>query len=205
MNRVHRWYCQSSHWRGKLDSEILPWSLNRIDLCDEVLELGPGPGLTTDWLRPRCGHITCLELDADMARALGQRTANTNVTIRVGDATEMPFQDGMFSFVLSFTMLHHLSSSALQDGLFREAYRVLKPGGLFLGADSMWSVWMQVFHFADTMTTIDPKQLPARLESAGFRDVQIETKGRRFRFVAVRPDPHPLSASSSLGTRPIGG
>lgn len=82
----------------------------------------------------------------------------------------------MFSFVLSFTMLHHLSSSALQDRLFREAYRVLKPGGIFVGADSMWSVWMRLFHFSDAMVTIDPEQLPWRLESASFGDVEIERK-----------------------------
>jgi hypothetical protein len=34
--------------------------------------------------------------------------------VRIGDATAMLFLDGIFSFVLSFTMLHHLPSSALQ-------------------------------------------------------------------------------------------
>ena len=32
MNRVHRWYCQSSQWRQKVDNEVLPWSLRGIDL-----------------------------------------------------------------------------------------------------------------------------------------------------------------------------
>lgn len=186
MNRLHRWYCQSNHWKHKLDIEILPWSLHATNLHDEVLELGPGPGLTTDWLRPRCGHITCLELDDHLARALSQRLADTNVTVRVGDATAMPFRDGTFDLVLSFAMLHHLNSSALQDRLFREAYRVLKPGGIFVGADSMWSLWMQLFHVADTMVTIEPERLPGRLESAGFQDVKIETSSRRFRFSARR-------------------
>lgn len=193
MNRLHRWYCKSDHWRRKLGTEILPWSLNATSLREEVLELGPGPGLTTDWLRGRCGHITCLELDAGMAHALNQRTTNTNVTVRVGDATAMPFQDRTFSLVLSFTMLHHIPSSGLQDLVFRETYRVLKPGGAFVGTDSTRSLWMRLFHVADTMTTIDPQQLPARLESAGFKDVEIETKGTRFRFVALRPGSDPSS------------
>ena len=63
MNRLHRWYCQSSQWKQKLENKILPWSLGGVDLGDEVLEMGPGPGLTTDWLRHRCKNITCIEVD----------------------------------------------------------------------------------------------------------------------------------------------
>jgi len=121
-----------------------------------------------------------------LARALSQRLADANVTVQLGDAMAMPFRDGMFAVVLSFTMLHHLSSSAQQDRLFHEAYRVLKPGGIFVGTDSMWSLWMQLFHVADTMVTIDSEQLPRRLGSAGFQDVEIKTSGRRFRFSARR-------------------
>jgi SAM-dependent methyltransferase len=98
----------------------------------------------------------------------------------------MPFRDEMFALVLAFTMLHHLSSAAGQDRLFREAYRVLKPGGMFVGTDTMSSLWMQVFHLTDTMIIVDPDKLPARLELAGFEDVKVETRGRRFRFSARR-------------------
>ena len=128
MNRLHRWYCQSNHWRHRLGTEILPWSLRGVDLGGEVLELGPGPGLTTDWLRPQCRHITCLELDPNLARSLRQRVADTNLTVRVGDATAMPFCDRTFSVVLSFTMLHHIPSSALQDRLFCEDIQSSQAG-----------------------------------------------------------------------------
>jgi len=186
MNRLHRWFCQSNRWRHRLNTEILPWSLKGVDLGGEVLELGPGPGLTTDWLRQYCGHITCLELDPNLACALRQRLPDANVTVQVGDATAMPFDDGVFSVVLSFTMLHHLPSSALQDRLFGEAYRVLKPGGIFAGSDSLWSVQMQLFHIADTMVTLDPARLPGKLQGAGFKDVEVETSGGRVRFRAKR-------------------
>ena len=201
MNRLHRWYCQSNRWRHRLDTEILPWSLKGVDLGGEVLELGPGPGLTTDWLRQHCGHITCLELDPNLARSLRQRLPDANVTVQVGDATAMPFGDRMFSVVLSFTMLHHIPSSAPQDRLFGEAYRVLKPGGTFAGSDSLGSVWMQVFHIADTMVTLNPGELPGRLEAAGFIDVGVETSGGRVRFGARRPASL-ASASDSPGKAP---
>jgi SAM-dependent methyltransferase len=201
MNRLHRWYCQSKCWQQRLDTEILPWSLKGMDLGGEVLELGPGPGLTTDWLRHHCGRITCLELDPNLARSLRQRVVNTGITVETGDATAMPFRDRMFSVVLSFTMLHHIASSTLQDRLFGEAYRVLKPGGVFAGSDSVWSMWMQMFHIADTMVSIDPGLLPGRLEAVGFKDVVIETSGGRFRFIARRPASLP-SGSDSPGDAP---
>jgi ubiquinone/menaquinone biosynthesis C-methylase UbiE len=156
-----------------------------VDLHEEVLEIGPGPGLTTDWLRPQCRHITCLELDLNLARSLRERTAASNVKVQVGDATAMPFHDRTFSVVLSFTMLHHIPSPALQDRLFCEAFRVLKPGGIF----------------ADTMLTLDPGLLPGRLEATGFKDVGVETSGGRVRFWARRPPSLP-SGSDFPGKAP---
>jgi ubiquinone/menaquinone biosynthesis C-methylase UbiE len=103
-----------------------------------------------------------------MARDLTERVDHTKVTVNTGDATAMPFSDGIFSVVLSFTTLHHLPSFALQDRVFRETYRVVKPGGMFVGADSVQSLKMHLFHFADTMVCIDPKSLPVRLERRWF-------------------------------------
>jgi SAM-dependent methyltransferase len=172
MNRLHHWCCRSNLWKQKLEDEILPWSLNGADLGEEVLEIGPGPGLTTDWLGHRYRNITCLEADPRLALSLRKRTADTNITVRLGDATAMPFRDQTFSGVVSFTMLHHIPSFILQDRLFAEVYRVLKPGGVFAGTDSTWSLRMRIFHFGDTMVLVDPAKLPARLEAAGFQDVR---------------------------------
>lgn len=84
-------------------------------------------------------------------------------------------------------MLHHVPTAALQNRLFAEAYRVLRPGGTFAGVDSMQSLLMRVFHVADTMVPVDPAGLQARLESAGFREIEIEIGAGRFRFCAQRP------------------
>ena len=199
MNRLHRWYCRSNLWKQELEGEILPWSLSEIDLGDEVLEIGPGPGLTTDWLRPRCRAITCLEIDPALALSLGQRTAHSNVTVQLGDATVMPFRDETFSAVVSFTMLHHVQSAVLQDRLFSEVYRVLKPDGVFAGADSVWSLRMRIFHLGDTMVLIDPGKLPGRLESAKFSDTRVQLGEGRFRFCARRPLASTLSPDHPMG------
>ena len=187
MNRLHRWYCRSSFWKRKVEREVLPWSLSGVDLGEEVLEVGPGPGLTTDWLRDQCQNIACIEIDPELAGSLSHRMANTNVNVQCGDATAMPFPDQAFSGVVSFTMLHHIPSPALQDRLFTEVYRVLRPGGLFAGTDSTQSILMRIFHIRDTMVLVDPGTLPARLEAVGFKGVKIAIGAGRFRFLARRP------------------
>lgn len=187
MNRFHHWYCQSSRWKHKLEKTILPWSLEGIKLGDDVLEVGPGPGLTTDWLRHRAQQITCIEMDSSLAGSLRSRMASTNVTVRCGDATAMPFADCTFSSVLCFTVLHHVPSRELQDRLFAEVFRVLKPGGTFAGTDSMESLLMRIIHLRDTMVLVDPAALPSRLESTGFQGAKVEVGTGRFRFLAHRP------------------
>ena len=187
MNRIHRWYCRSGHWKQTLESEVLPWSLRGVDLGNDVLEVGPGPGLTTEWLRHQCRSLNCIEVDRESARSLGQRMANSNVRVQCADATAMPYRDGTFSGAVSFTMLHHVPSSALQDRLFAEVYRVLRPGGVFAGTDSMPSLLMRIFHIRDTMVLVDPATLPARLGAVGFKDAKIEIDAGRFRFFARRP------------------
>ena len=148
MNRLHRWYCHSNRWKTTLETEILPWSIGEVELEEDVPEIGPGPGLTTDWLRHRCRSLTCLELDQDLAVSLERRTAARSVRMHCGSATAMPYGDFTFSAVVSFTMLHHVPSVGLQDQLFKEVRRVLKPGGIFVGVDSLGSWWMKVFHLA---------------------------------------------------------
>ncbi|MBP1770240.1 MAG: methyltransferase type 11, partial [Candidatus Aminicenantes bacterium] len=50
MNLFHRRLCRSEKWKRKLGDDILPFALKGVDLGDDVLEIGPGPGLTTEFL-----------------------------------------------------------------------------------------------------------------------------------------------------------
>ena len=138
-------------------------------------------------LRHHCGLLTCLEIDPDLARSLSERVGDGHVTVQVGDATSMPFRDGSFSVALSFTMLHHVSSTALQNCVLREAFRVLKPGVTLVGVDSIRSLRMRLFHLADTMVCVQPKQVATGLRSAGLKEVDVQESGGRFRFRARKP------------------
>jgi hypothetical protein len=50
MNLLHRLLCRSALWRWTVERWVIPWALDGLDLREDVLELGPGPGLTTDVL-----------------------------------------------------------------------------------------------------------------------------------------------------------
>ena len=67
MNLIHRWLCRSAGWRKQLEADVIPWVLRDVELGSEVLEVGPGPGLTTDLLRPRITHLTAIEIDSGLA------------------------------------------------------------------------------------------------------------------------------------------
>jgi SAM-dependent methyltransferase len=158
-----------------------------VDLGQNVLELGPGPGLTTDLLRPKVRRLTAVEVDPKLAESLSTRLGNSNVAVVTGDATALPFPDGQFSGGVSFTMLHHLPSAELQDRLLRELWRVLEPGGVFVGSDSLQSLFMRLIHIGDTLVPVDPDTVGARLEAAGFEVLEVEKNAEAFRFHARRP------------------
>jgi len=187
MNRIHHWLCRSNMWKHKLQSRLIPWALRDVQLGERVLELGPGPGLTTDILRQRFVSLTSIEIDSQLATSLNSRLQGTNVEVVEGSAAEMPFPDQSFSGVVSFTMLHHVPSAELQDQLFREVHRVLKPRASFVATDSRSSWSMRLFHIGDTMVLIDPKTIQSRLEKAGFHEVFVELTPEVLRFRARRP------------------
>jgi SAM-dependent methyltransferase len=187
MNLLHRRYCRSRHWGDLVANHLLPWVLGDTQLGRHALELGPGPGLTTDLLRHRTDWLSAVEVDARDAANLAARLAGTNVTVVRADATHLPFPDGRFSAVIAMTMLHHVASPRAQDRLFGEARRVLEPGGLFCGCDSRPNLRWRALHVLDTMTVLDPATLSARLEAAGFTAIVVKMTPRRVSFRARRP------------------
>jgi SAM-dependent methyltransferase len=171
--------------------------LGDTELGPNVLELGPGPGLTTDLLRVSVRQLTALERDPKLAGALRSRLCGSNVRVIEGDATDMPFGNSEFSATVSFTMLHHVPSPELQDKVLREACRVLKPGGFFLGSDSLPSWWMRIIHIGDTWVPVDPDAFGSRLQSAGFEVVEVQKNSEAFRFRARRPAAEAIATHSS--------
>lgn len=186
MNCLHRWLCRSALWKTALNRQLLPWLLREVNLGDKLLEVGPGPGLTTDFLRQRISHVTAIEVDPTLAKKLKEWLAATNVQVVEGDATSMPFEDETFSGAVALTMLHHVPSSYLQDRLLAEVYRVLQFGGIFAGMDNRLSWGFKLIHIMDTLVAVDPDSFGKCLEAAGFTNIVISKTSGRFRFTATK-------------------
>jgi SAM-dependent methyltransferase len=187
MNESHLQFLASPAWAQMLEAELLPWIEAAGDLGDDVLEIGPGPGLTTDLLRRRVQRVTAVEIDPSLGEPLRDRLAGTNVDVIVADATDAGLPDNRFSAAACFSVLHHMPSAKDQDLLFAQLHRVLRPGGIFVGQDSLDLEPIRAAHADDTFTPVDPDRMKDRLTAAGFGGTKTDIVGFHFRFASQKP------------------
>jgi len=187
VNERHLELCSSAEWAETVQRWIIPWVLDDVELGDDVLEVGPGPGRTTEVLVQMTPRLTAVEVDPTLAKSLAERLGGPSVEVLLADATRLPLPDGRFSAALSFTMLHHVPSVAEQDQVFVEVARVLRPGGVFAGTDSLATPELAALHSDDTYV-IDPEGLDGRLTRAGFSAVRVDTNDYGVRFRATAGD-----------------
>jgi SAM-dependent methyltransferase len=187
MNENHTQLCPSPEWAAHIQDEVLPFLATITTFGDYVLELGPGPGAATDWLRHRVRQLVAVESDEEAAGRLVERYAGTNVDVVIGDATQLDFASETFDSVASLTMLHHVPTFWGQQRLLQEAFRVLKPGGAFFGSDSLSSNGLHHFHEGDDYNPVDPASFLVRLQAVGFQQLTIAVD-YDVKFVARKPE-----------------
>jgi ubiquinone/menaquinone biosynthesis C-methylase UbiE len=170
-----------------------------------VLETAAGSGVLTRALAPRLppgASYVATDLNQPMLDYAASRQAPGNrVEWRQADALALPFADAAFDLVCC-----QFGAMFFPDRVsgYREARRVLKPGGHFL-----FSVWDRIEDnvFADDVTNAlakffpdDPPRFMARtphgyhdtalirgeVEQAGFPRVEIETRAEQSRASSAR-------------------
>jgi SAM-dependent methyltransferase len=195
MNDDHAELCASPEWASYVQAEVLTPLLRDIDLGARMIEVGPGYGATTEWLRHRVGTLLALEADSGTARALRERFDGSNVEVIVGDASALP--DGLardFDSAGSFTMLHHVPTRARQRAVLAQLVGVLRPGGVLVGSDSLASDDLRAFHAGDTYNPVPPATLLAWLEELGCRPITVRV-AEALTFVGYKP--HQPAASAA--------
>jgi ubiquinone/menaquinone biosynthesis C-methylase UbiE len=94
-----------------------------------VVDVGCGGGIyTAAWAKLGAAHVVGVDFSAEMVGAARETTrALTNVTIGLGDACRTGLPTGNADIVFERALIHHVRDKA---ACFREAYRLLTPGGL---------------------------------------------------------------------------
>lgn len=175
-----------------------------------VLETAAGSGVVTRALTPRLSpdaSYAVTDLNQPMLDyAATRQPADNRISWRQADALALPFEDAAFDLVCcQFGVMFFPDRQAG----YREAKRVLKPGGYFL-----FSVWDRIEEnvFANDVTNAlaevfpgdpprflartphgyhDPALIRSELEKAGFSSVAIETRADQSRASSPR---HPAVA-----------
>lgn len=102
-----------------------------------VLDVGTGPGVLLVELAQRRPDVrlTGVDLSPDMISAAG-RNLGERGSVRVADATDLPFPDAAFDVIVSSISLHHWDHP---DRAAAELARVLRPGGRLVVYDFLFA------------------------------------------------------------------
>jgi ubiquinone/menaquinone biosynthesis C-methylase UbiE len=113
------------------------WTVARLNPqpADRILEIGFGPGIAIEALAAQVstGWIAGIDFSELMVSEASKRNAAAieagRVTLQYGDAATLPFKDELFDKVFSIHAVYFWSDPM---DVLREAWRVLKPGGLLV-------------------------------------------------------------------------
>jgi cyclopropane fatty-acyl-phospholipid synthase-like methyltransferase len=156
-----------------------------------VLEIGCGTGRLVKPLAGRVARVVGVDLSDEMLRRARDYCAGlANVELRSTDGGLDFLSDDEFDFVFSHIVFQHLPRKAYAERYFREAFRVLAPGGTFRVQVDGRS--RQVFRrwIADSWSGVvfSAWELERRLERCRFRVTEIRGAGTQYlRATAVKP------------------
>lgn len=163
------------HGRGVVATEALSARL-APEARDRLLDIGSGIGGPARWMAAHFGcHVTGIDLTrafCDAAEVL-TRACGMSEQVRIvrGSATDLPFPDRSFDRAYSQNVLMNIAD---KPRFYREAFRVLRPGGLLavdqtaLGPNGPPSYPQPWASMAEASFLATPEEIRGDSAAAGF-------------------------------------
>ena len=168
------------HGKGLVATEELA-SLLQPKASDHLLDIGCGIGGPARWIAAKYGcHVTGVDLTTEFCEAARELNALCGLADRVrilhASALSLPLPDNSFDRAYSQAALMNISD---KRGVFREAFRILRPGGtlaLFLAGTGSAGEPYYPLPWARTTAIsflVAPDEVERDLNAAGFEIVYV--------------------------------
>jgi ubiquinone/menaquinone biosynthesis C-methylase UbiE len=187
------------HEKKPKDREILLRFSQKIGDRRPVWDFGCGPGQTAKYLNNLGLEISGLDLSEGILEQA--RTIHPEIHFQKGNILALEFENASIAGVVAFYAIVHFTKE--QVGLaFREIFRVLQPGGIFLFTYHVGEETIHLDKFLGRRINIDFRTFPAGfisscLKDSGFKMIEIierepyfgmEYESRRAYVFALKPD-----------------
>ena len=160
-----------------------PIALASLREGEAVLDLGSGAGFDCFLAAPRVGNtgkVIGVDMTPEMidkARENAQKGGYENVEFRLGEIEKIPAADNSVDVVISNCVIN---LSLDKERVFKEAYRVLKPGGRLMVSDIVLLKELPEFiknsidaYIGCLSGAIMKDEYIKTIQAAGFQDVEI--------------------------------
>jgi SAM-dependent methyltransferase len=162
----------------------LPTAFAGIEKGNTVLDLGSGAGNDVFIARHECGiegKVIGVDFSSNMIRKARQNADDlgyNNVEFREGDIEDLPVSDATIDVIVSNCVLNLVPNKA---GVFKEMFRVMKPGGHFSISDVVLqgelpeALQKEAELYAGCVSgAIQKSEYLALIKAAGFSQISIQ-------------------------------